>query len=1179
MTSDAPSASGPSSVKPAWLIELGWGETYELIEVIGRGGMGQVWKARVVGSQEVVALKILDPSRVGDEHLLARLEKEALTLQALLAAGRHQHIVAVLDFNSNETHACMVMAFIPGLDLRSWCETYRLDLRARVAFIEKVARAAGWCHQNGVVHRDLKPANILVHAVNREPVIVDFSIAKSLGQLPITLTGEALGTAPYMAPEQLDATWGEVTPASDVYAMGATLYELLTHVHPHPGGLAQITERHRNEVRPARPSLLDPKVPKDLDSICLKALANRPGERYKDGAQFADDLASFLAGTPVMARPASTLGYLARQARKRPYFSASVAGCVVLGIWLLVGQWQAQRTREIDELKQVIEAAIPGRGWPVETLESVGRAAAKLDTLDPLVARAERERWKMDVVADADAVIQRARMEESERAWVPAAIRWLGGVDTAVAERLRRQFSDRLERWEPIAEVRPPFTDLYNLFPKHDVLKDGDALLPNPSVKPMGPTPIIMVKQPMVSPPCEVEINVRPTGNEALAMALAFEFNQVRTRVVLACVSRLSEKVRKSIDLAGSSGDPLVMYIERGGKPVQSMVIPDATLGHRNFFLRVRVEPDNVRCELEKRWSLRMEEPFIIAQAAEGNSFQFYWPAQLRLNSLIIRNHAEKRQNSPLETGDVFAAQGRWSEARRQFEAHAGDEIVGQEATWKAAFAAYQLTQEKEALDAWKAMCSRPASPWRDLALYELWKHHALHVGLAQAAPFFELMPSGKTMDPVFHAHVTAADRKLLAACYEKAGMRVNVLHPGTVGTNQALKVFEVLEMPEVSTGRHLAMARHLCGLDEAARELWINGLDEAARHQGASMLVDSEEAAAGDCLDDWCRVDASENERRLGEWITRWRQLGGGGLSLQAVAGMEEARVKARAGKPESAMRQVQSLIQRGGMPPWQLARARLLEGLMQREQGREEVAQATWRKGIAAVAGLREPPGIMNLCDLFALHLVTGVWDHESAAELAMALVEMSGGPVQFQGGLASTLLADPAFVSSLASLGNDAGCRDLLKDYVLVKEPARQGLKRAAALVLEHYFMSTGLSPDPAIGNAGRVGTTVQGLITAAGTNAFDGEDFISFLQAWTSPAMSSTLLPASRPAPPDPLRAQLRWLAGERYASRGLDSASRPLLQAAQEEPSLSAEWKQRIETLLKTEAKSTSSAEK
>jgi|GEM_PF-2197035 len=1170
MSSEPASASAPLSPPPAWLIELGWGERYELVEVIGRGGMGQVWKAIDLKTLEMVALKVLDPSRVGDDHLLARLETEAATLRSLLVAGQHEHIVPVLDFAARDAHACMVMAFIPGQDLRTWCETRRLDLASRVALVEQVARAAGWCHQHGVVHRDLKPANILVHAASGQPVIVDFSIAKRAGHLPITLTGEALGTAPYMAPEQLDSRRGAVTPCADVYALGATLYELLTHVPPHPGGLPQVMERHRNEVRPARPSVLNANVPKDLDSICLKALANRPAERYGDGTQLADDLACFLAGRPVAARPLSTPAHLLRQARRHPALCASLAVSLVLVGGFAWETQQVRQARRVDSLRQVITAAMRGRGWDAESLDRTRQAVDQLAMLDPARAKQMRAAWHDDVVDDLQASLGEARLGEGSAAWMIPTLNWLRQVDAPAAERLQAQLNERLERWETFAEVRPPFTDFNGLFPNHNVRKDGNSLLPVPRAGDHPQSCQVMVKQPMVSP-CDVTVSFTPPAEGLQSVALDFEFQKVRTRVMLASFSVVSTETLRFVGGKEAASGFCVLYLERNGRFARGMVIPVAALVREPFKLSVRVEPDHVRCQVNDRWTLRLDEEFIIPHFTQQNSFQLSWQRNLRLNWMVIKNRGEKPMTSQLEKGDVLAAQGRWAEAQRSFEAHRGDASYGEEAAWKAAFAAYQQDQVKEALESWLAILQHPVSPWRDLALYELWKHYVLHSGTEDAAPFLKLLPAASKTRVAFRTHITDEDRKNLAARYQDAGSGANVLRPNIEEVSQAVKAMELLDIPALDIASHFATAYHFSGLDEAARQMWINGFDDLAKHGWSAPGQGSASLTATTCLDYWCRIDKSEKQQRLGEWLASGRKACPSDPNLWALVREEQSRVLVRAGRRDEAVEAVAGIAATTSVSRDRRLSALLLKGMSERQLGHEETALATWHQALEIAKDDSRTLNTLNLCDLSAVHCLVRDWDPDKVTDIVLKLVgktRAGTAGVALQGRIASTLLADPAFIAVLQKLDRDAQGRQLLVDYVLVNEPARHLARRAMTLLVEHYLANTAFPSGVRAEDAGRIRETVSYLLPTGGADAPDGLDVFSFLEAWASPQKKAALPPAVNPAPPDPLHARLRWLVAERYMSHGNAAAARPLLLSAQGEPSLNPEWRHRIEALLK-----------
>ena len=1169
MPGDPPIASSPVNSRPAWLVELGWGERYEVIGFIASGGMGQVWKARHLGTGDLVALKVLDPSRVGDDHLLARLETEAATLQNLLREGQHKNIVAVLDFATQAAHACMVMTFIPGKDLKTWCDAQRLDVKERAALIATVARAAGWCHRHGVVHRDLKPANILVHAGTGEPMIVDFSIAKSLGHLPITLTGEALGTTSYMAPEQLDSRRGAVTSCADVYALGATLYELLTHMLPHPGGLSQVMERHTNEVRPARPSVLKAEVPRDLDSICLKALANRSADRYADGTELADDLAAFLEGKPVAARPLSTPAYLMRQGRRHPYLCASVALSAVLVCGFL---WEGQlmrHARRADGLRQTIATAMQARVSNPESLERTRHALDELAVLDAPRSAQMRKVWHDNVVEDVGAFLNKARLGDSMGAGMTETLNWLRQIDAPAAEKLQSQLNERLDRWEPLAEVRPPFGDLGGLFPHQGVQKDGDALLPV-AIERGGSPVVVMVRQPMVSP-CDVTAKFTPPLAGLQAVGLDFEFQKVRTRVMLASSVSTPQEVLQYIGGGKQASGFCVLYLERRGRFARGTVIPDGSLAHRRFTLNVRVEADHVLCKVDDRWSLRLDEEFVIPQFTPQNNFRLFWQRDLRLNALLIQSKGEKPRNSPLEQGDLLAAQCRWAEAQLKFEAHRGDASFGEEAAWKAAYAVYQQGQVKEALAAWQVIADRPSSLWRDLALYELWKHYALHDDSVQAEKLLKRLPAANTAGESLRAHITADDRKNLAASYEGLGGGINVLHPNVGELAQAVKAFELLEMPPLETASCFALAHHFNGMDEAARQMWVGGLEDAAKQEWSQSGQGAASPAAVACLEYWCRVDRSEKERRLQDCLGSWRKALPNDPTLWALVTEEQARILARAGRWDEALKTVSFIFEASGVSHGQLLAARLLEGMLQRQRGNESAAQTAWRQALSGAKENLRKPGTVSLCDLFALHCLARDWDQDTVADVLVSLVGKSQpGPrgTDLQGRFASTLLADPAFAEALKNLDDHGDGRRLIVDYVLVNEPARHLIRRAIGVAMERYFATTAFPAGATDEDAGRVWDTVNHLLPATAAGSLAGVDFFGFLEAWADPGKDGVLLPGSLPVPPDPARARLRWLLAERYISRGHREAALPLLLAAQDEPGLNANWRERIKALLK-----------
>lgn len=311
---------------------------YRLVEELGRGGMGIVYRAEDLQLGRQVALKILlhGPLASAEDRLRLRLEAEAVS-----RLGYHPHIVPVLEVGDAEGHAYLTMQLIEGSTLSAFKEHFRRHPRAIACLLSTLAETVHHAHLHGITHRDLKPSNILMARLGDSarsgalesvtPVVSDFGLARvpslTATQRP-TLSGAILGTPAYMAPEQ--AHGGECTLAVDVYGLGAILYELLTQRPPQEGSPLEILRR-LGEQDPVAPRRHDPTIPLDLEKICQKCLARTPADRYETARDLADDLQRFLNGEPVLARPVGSLTRAARWARRQP-LSATLLVCLVLAL-------------------------------------------------------------------------------------------------------------------------------------------------------------------------------------------------------------------------------------------------------------------------------------------------------------------------------------------------------------------------------------------------------------------------------------------------------------------------------------------------------------------------------------------------------------------------------------------------------------------------------------------------------------------------------------------------------------------------------------------------------------------------------------------------------------------------------------------------------------------------------
>ncbi|MBS0659984.1 MAG: protein kinase [Verrucomicrobia bacterium] len=321
---------------------------YELVEEIARGGMGVVFRARQSALGRDVALKMVVGAELADPASRARLQREAQAAAAL----QHPHIVPVHEIGEVDLQPYFTMRLVPGGEnIADWAARNRHDHRALAAAVVQVARAVAHAHERGVLHRDLKPSNVLWDPENG-PQVTDFGLAKWLDdpRSSLSLSGSVLGSPSYMAPEQAAGRLDEITTATDVYGLGALLYELLTCDPPFQAASSLETLR-RAQTEPPQPlSRAVPGIDRDLQTICLKCLEKDPAQRYATARELADELERWLRGEPIRARPVTWRGQLQRWMQRNPRLAASLAAAwflLVAGMAGVTWQWRtAERARQ-----------------------------------------------------------------------------------------------------------------------------------------------------------------------------------------------------------------------------------------------------------------------------------------------------------------------------------------------------------------------------------------------------------------------------------------------------------------------------------------------------------------------------------------------------------------------------------------------------------------------------------------------------------------------------------------------------------------------------------------------------------------------------------------------------------------------------------------------------------------
>jgi WD40 repeat protein/tRNA A-37 threonylcarbamoyl transferase component Bud32 len=312
---------------------------YEILEQIARGGMGIVYKARQIKLNRVVALKVLIGGPFSTTEFYERFQSEAVTVASL----QHPNIVSIFEIGHEKAQPFIAMEYVSGKNLADLIREQPLAPRRAAACVKTISLAIHYAHEKGVLHRDLKPSNILIDTAG-EPRVTDFGLAKRLsGDSDITLTGQLLGTPSYIAPEQTSGKSKSPGPPSDIYSLGAILYHALTGRAPFRAETIEETLLQVLHSEPIKPRLLNPSVPPDLETICLKCLEKEPAKRYATAEDLAQDLNRFLNHQPIKARPATVVERAGRWAHRNPALAATLSGLVIvffLGFTATAWQWK-----------------------------------------------------------------------------------------------------------------------------------------------------------------------------------------------------------------------------------------------------------------------------------------------------------------------------------------------------------------------------------------------------------------------------------------------------------------------------------------------------------------------------------------------------------------------------------------------------------------------------------------------------------------------------------------------------------------------------------------------------------------------------------------------------------------------------------------------------------------------
>ncbi len=375
---------------------------YELIEEIARGGMGVVYKARQVSLDRLVAVKMILAGEFATQEFVQRFRTEASAAAVL----HHPNIVAIHEVGVHAGQHYFSMDFVDGPSLAALVGHVPLPARRAAQYVQILAEAIHYAHEQGILHRDLKPSNVLIDA-DDQPRITDFGLAKRLGgETSLLLSGQLVGSPNFMPPEQATARHGRVGRYSDVYALGGILYHLLTARPPFQADSLEVIVTQVLTVEPVSPRMLNPAVPRDLETLCLKCLEKEPSRRYATAQALADELGRFLRGEPILARPMGPTGKIWRWCRRKPALATALGAVVLvtsLGFVGVVSQWRRAQAGELLARQNAYAADM-----------SLAHRALQADEVGLALSLLNKHRPRLGVPASAG-VAPKAASEQPDR--------------------------------------------------------------------------------------------------------------------------------------------------------------------------------------------------------------------------------------------------------------------------------------------------------------------------------------------------------------------------------------------------------------------------------------------------------------------------------------------------------------------------------------------------------------------------------------------------------------------------------------------------------------------------------------------------------------------------------------------------------------------------------------------
>ncbi len=925
------------SAGPAYSTNLGQAiPGYTMVKVLGKGGMGIVYLAQDLKLPRLVALKVMRSGADANEKERSRFDVEAATVAKLV----HPNIVQIHAMGEHAGSPYFALEYVPGGTLASKMEAAPIAPEQGAHIVLTLAKAVQVAHQHGIVHRDLKPANVLL-TTDGTPKITDFGLAKQLDvDQGLSHTGDIMGTPAYMAPEQAFGRIQDIGPATDVYALGAILYEMLTGRPPFQGANHLETLDQVRFHDPVPPRQVQPKSPRDLETISLKCLHKEPKDRYTSALALAQDLERYLAGEAILARPEGVLARSVRKLRRNPVSVLVVAlVLVVLTAGFIV--YRSRDTSRIQELVNRLDDDRKETHWTDAKIQQYEALIEQLAALAPERRDDAKARLSLSLLESGTLPLKtQGSLQPDAKAYVERMIAELKTRDAQAARVLDARFQERLRDWGDVFELKAP--------KKSELAQQKFASAPKPAET--------LLTEFASNGNVQLEA-VWAGWEDAAQLGLTVQGDAEKGSAGYAFLLETIPAAGKSTfaDLRHVKEARVQFRILRNGVLLRREELPMARLPKGPLALTAERVDNRLRFLFAT--SAIIDTRDLVPLPPRGY-FGVVLGKEASIRSLIGRQQALPIKPGKLEFGDELFAHGKFTEAQEYYGKQTIDLLGtpdGLEARFKSSLTLEFLNQRENAMRGYEALvkegASKEDSKWVFLALFQLWVDQLRAKNLDGAEVWLDRLLAmkaiGKREELMLYVPQDLRDEVMQGYREGAGGLGFLRYDPNRLRNAQRIvEIEELLEVPPIYRGwtqrALLRVLRSEGRLSEAVQNVrkWLKELPPDNDDFGITFMTEY----------GWIMRELKAPDSAFKEVNRRLLEEGGGYRIKTLPLLLERARLFAAMGNLANAESDIRDFL-KFGSPEQKHYRnssdAYLMLGLILEAQGQPDKALEAWRNG----------------------------------------------------------------------------------------------------------------------------------------------------------------------------------------------------------------------------------------